>query len=85
MRRALVLISLVIAAQKFDIQGEVVTSNRIATPILVRLFKGTTQIQQMLTDDRGKFKFRKVDPGSYTIHAECDGYYAQDVPVQITV
>jgi tetratricopeptide (TPR) repeat protein len=84
MRRALVLISLVIAAQKFDIQGEVVTSNRIATPILVRLFKGTTQIQQMLTDDRGKFKFRKVDPGSYTIHAECDGYYAQDVPVQIT-
>jgi tetratricopeptide (TPR) repeat protein len=84
MRKAFVLISLVIAAQKFDIQGEVVTSNRVATPILVRLFKGTTLIQQMMTDDRGKFRFRKVDPGSYTIHAECEGYYAQDLSVQVT-
>jgi tetratricopeptide (TPR) repeat protein len=84
MGKALVLISIFIAAQKFDIQGEVVTSNRIATPILVRLFKGTTQIQQLQADDRGRFKFRKVDPGSYTIHAECDGYYAQDVSVQVS-
>jgi tetratricopeptide (TPR) repeat protein len=89
MRKALVLISFLInisafAAQKVDIQGEVVTSNRVATPILVRLFKGTMPIQQTLTDDRGKFKFRKVDPGSYTIHAECDGYYPQDVSVQVS-
>jgi tetratricopeptide (TPR) repeat protein len=87
MPNVLVLISVVfsaLAAQKVDIQGEVVTSNRIGTPIVVRLLKGTTPIQQMLTDDRGKFKFRKVDPGSYVIRAECDGFYSQDVPVVVS-
>jgi tetratricopeptide (TPR) repeat protein len=82
-----VLISLALsalAAQKIDIQGEVVTSNRAGAPIVVRLLKGTTPIQQILADDRGKFKFRKVDPGSYVIHAECDGYYSQDVPVTVS-
>ncbi len=71
------------AAQKFDLQGDVVTSNRIASPIVVRLLSGTTVVQQMLADDRGKFKFRKVDPGSYVVRAECDGYYTQEVPVQV--
>lgn len=50
------------AAQKFDLQGDVVTSNRIASPIVVRLLSGTTVVQQMLADDRGKFKFRKWIP-----------------------
>src|SRR5215831_19694016 len=87
MRNFLVLISFAfsaVAAQKIDIQGEVVTSNRAGAPIVVRLLKGTTPVQQMLADDRGKFKFRKVDPGSYVIHAECDGYYSQDVPVVVS-
>src|SRR5262249_42509872 len=84
MGKALILFILIAVPQKFDIQGEVITTNRIATPIVVRLLKGTTPIQQMLADDRGKFKFRKVDPGLYVIRAECDGYYAQDVSVQVS-
>jgi tetratricopeptide (TPR) repeat protein len=87
MRSLIILIGLAfsaLGAQKIDIQGEVVTSNRAGAPIVVRLLKGTTPIQQMLADDRGKFKFRKVDPGSYVIHAECDGYYSQDVPVVVS-
>jgi tetratricopeptide (TPR) repeat protein len=73
---------ILLASSKVDIQGEVVAGRpRIDKPALVRLIKGTVAIQEMLVDTRGRFKFRNVDPGSYVIHVECDGYFGQDVPL----
>jgi tetratricopeptide (TPR) repeat protein len=71
-----------LAASKVDIQGEVLAGRpRIDKPPLVRLLKGTVTVQEMPADSNGRFRFKNVDRGSYTIHVECDGYYGQDVPV----
>jgi len=72
-----------ISSPKVDIQGEIVTGHRMDRPALVRLFSGQKAIQETLADSRGRFRFRKIDPGSYVIHVECDGYYGQDVTVQM--
>jgi tetratricopeptide (TPR) repeat protein len=70
------------AASKIDIQGEIVAGrSRIDKPALVRLLSGKLTIQETLADERGRFKFKNVERGSYVIHVECDGYYGQDVPV----
>jgi tetratricopeptide (TPR) repeat protein len=72
-----------VSASKVDIEGDVVTGHRMDRPALVRLLSGQKAIQQTIADTRGRFRFRKIDPGSYVIHVECDGYYGQDVPVQV--
>src|SRR5689334_17626651 len=71
-----------ISASKVDIEGEIVTARRMDRPASLRLSNGQKVIQETLADARGRFRFRKIDPGSYVIHIECDGYYGQDVPVQ---
>jgi tetratricopeptide (TPR) repeat protein len=73
----------VIAPAKADIQGELVGTHFVDIPASVKLFSGRTLVQATMADDHGHFKFSKVDSGSYVIHVESDGYYAQDVPVQV--
>ena len=73
----------VLSSAKVDLQGEVVAAGRLQTPVSLRLFNGKILVQTTAPDARGRFKFSKIDPGSYVIHVECDGYYAQDVPVQV--
>jgi tetratricopeptide (TPR) repeat protein len=73
-----------LAASKVDIQGEITAVNRLGTPAVVQLIRGKVAIQETFADSRGRFKFKKVDPGSYTIHVECSGYYGQDIQVEAT-
>ena len=73
----------VIAPAKADIQGELVGPHFVDAPASVRLFSGRTLVQATMADAHGRFKFNKIDPGSYVIHVECDGFYGKDVPVQV--
>src|SRR3954451_20235413 len=73
-----------LASSKVDIQGEVAADHRLGTPAAVQLIRGKIAIQETFSDDRGRFKFKKIEPGSYTIHVECSGYYGQDVEIQVT-
>jgi tetratricopeptide (TPR) repeat protein len=70
------------APSKIDIEGEITTLRRMDRPVLVRLFSGDAVVQEMMADSRGRFRFRKVDPGQYVIRVECDGYFGKDVKVQ---
>jgi tetratricopeptide (TPR) repeat protein len=73
----------VVTPAKADIQGELVGTHFVDAPASVKLFSGKTLVQATMADAHGHFKFSKVDSGSYVIHVESDGYYAQDVPVQV--
>lgn len=70
------------ASTKIDIDGEITTIRRMDRPVQVRLFSGEALVQETLADSRGRFRFRKVDPGQYVIRVKCDGYFGQDVQVQ---
>jgi tetratricopeptide (TPR) repeat protein len=72
-----------LAPPKVDVQGEVTAPGRLEAPATVRLFSGTTAVQTVLADRSGHFKFKKIDPGTYTVHVECFGFYSQDLPVQV--
>jgi tetratricopeptide (TPR) repeat protein len=74
----------VLAPAKFDIQGQIINARRVDAPALLRLLSGNTIVQTTAADPRGHFRFRKIDPGSYVIHVESDGYYGQDIPVQLS-
>jgi tetratricopeptide (TPR) repeat protein len=76
------LLLLVLSASKIDIDGELTTNHSMDRPAVVRLFRGAALVQETLADSRGRFRFRKVDPGPYVIHVECDGYYGKDVQIQ---
>jgi len=71
-----------LAPAKFDVQGEIVAEGRLETPAAVHLFKGKTAVQMTMADPQGHFKFKRIEPGSYTVHVECVGYYSQDAPFQ---
>jgi hypothetical protein len=73
----------VASPNKVDIQGELVGAHFVDVPASLRLFNGKTLVQATMPDHHGRFKFTKIEAGSYVIHVECDGYYAQDVPVQV--
>ncbi len=73
----------VLAPAKVDVQGEIVAAGRLETPASVHLFSGKTSVQVTMADPHGRFKFKKIEPGSYIIHVECVGYYSQDVPFQV--
>jgi tetratricopeptide (TPR) repeat protein len=73
----------VLTPTKADIDGEIVAFQRVGAPASLRLFNGKTLLQTTMPDDHGRFKFSKVDSGSYIIHVERDGYYMQDVPVDV--
>jgi tetratricopeptide (TPR) repeat protein len=79
---ALLSVSALSAPSKIDIEGEITTIHRMDRPALVRLFSGAALVQEILADSRGRFRFRKVDPGPYVIRVECDGYFGKDVQLQ---
>lgn len=73
----------VLAPVKVDIQGEIVASHFVDAPATLQLFSGKNLVQTVTSDEHGRFRFQKIESGSYTMHVECDGYYAQDIPVQV--
>jgi tetratricopeptide (TPR) repeat protein len=73
----------VLAPAKVDIQGEIVASHFVDAPATLQLFSGKNLVQTVTSDEHGHFRFTKIEAGSYTMHVECDGYYAQDIPVQV--
>lgn len=73
----------VLAPAKVDVQGEIVAAGRLETPASIQLFNGKTSVQVTMADPQGRFKFKKIEPGSYVVHVECVGYYSQDVPFQV--
>jgi tetratricopeptide (TPR) repeat protein len=69
-------------AANVDIEGEILT-HPTDQPATVRLLSGKTPVQETIADLKGRFKFKKVAPGPYTIHVERDGYSGKDITVQV--
>lgn len=77
-----VVFSAVAAAQ--SLEGTVRDSRGTAIPdAAVALWRGENVVQQATTNESGKFRFKGVDVGEYTMKVEASGAYPAEYKVMI--
>jgi hypothetical protein len=63
----------------FGLIVDSVTGNTIHG-VLVRVLQGTTEIANTKTGDKGRFQFKEIPDGNYTVEISRPGYVTQSIP-----
>ena len=85
-----VLCSAFSAAQDLDdvtISGRITDSNGLAVvgATITAMRVETGDVQTMVTDDDGRYRFLKLKPGTYKVKAAASGFGAKETPEIVTI